>query len=69
LQINFDLTFQSVAGQWRLFAISVATPEAPGAHSQLRPAGAGPKAKRGIIKNTWTRVSANPAALTLGRTF
>ena len=27
LQINFDLTFQVVAGQWRLFAISVATPE------------------------------------------
>ncbi len=35
LQINFDLTFQSVGGQWRLFAISVATPEAPTKQSQL----------------------------------
>jgi hypothetical protein len=69
LQISFDLTFQSVAEQWRLFAISVATPEAPWTHSQLRPTGAAPKAKRGIMKTTWTRVSANPVALTLGRTF
>jgi hypothetical protein len=29
LQINFDLTFQVAAGQWRLFGIGVATPEAP----------------------------------------
>jgi hypothetical protein len=28
LQINFDLLFQSVGGQWRLFGISVATPQA-----------------------------------------
>jgi hypothetical protein len=28
-QINFDLTFQVVAAQWRLFGISVATPESP----------------------------------------
>jgi hypothetical protein len=27
LQINFDLLFQAVNGQWRLFGISVATPE------------------------------------------
>lgn len=27
-QIKFDLAFQVVAGQWRLFAIAVATPEA-----------------------------------------
>jgi hypothetical protein len=27
LQINFDLIFQIVGGQWRLFGISVATPE------------------------------------------
>jgi hypothetical protein len=26
-QINFDLLFQNVAGQWRLFGISVATPQ------------------------------------------
>jgi hypothetical protein len=31
LEIGFDLTFQSVAGQWRLFAISVSTPAAPAA--------------------------------------
>jgi hypothetical protein len=35
LQISFDLSFQSIAGQWRLFAVSVATPEAPTAQSQL----------------------------------
>jgi hypothetical protein len=29
LQINFDLMFQDVNGQWRLFGISVATPPAP----------------------------------------
>jgi hypothetical protein len=29
LQINFDLTFQNVNGQWRLFGIAVATPPAP----------------------------------------
>lgn len=28
LQITFDLTFQTVGGEWRLFAISVATPAA-----------------------------------------
>jgi hypothetical protein len=35
LRITFDLTFQSVAGEWRLFAISVSTPEAPAAQLQL----------------------------------
>jgi hypothetical protein len=35
LQISFDLTFQSVNGQWRLLAISVATPEARATHSQV----------------------------------
>src|SRR5262249_7682677 len=34
-RINFDLTFQSVAGQWRLLAIGVATPQAPATQSQL----------------------------------
>ena len=28
-QINFDLIYQDVAGQWRLFGISVQTPDAP----------------------------------------
>lgn len=29
LQINFDLLFENVARQWRLFGISVQTPQAP----------------------------------------
>ena len=29
LQINFDLLFENVGGQWRLFGISVQTPQAP----------------------------------------
>jgi hypothetical protein len=33
-QINFDLIFQVVAGQWRLFGISITTPEAPTAQTQ-----------------------------------
>jgi hypothetical protein len=28
-QINFDLLFQDVSNQWRLFGISIATPDAP----------------------------------------
>jgi hypothetical protein len=35
LQITFDLTFQVVGGEWRLFAISVATPPATQAQSQV----------------------------------
>ena len=38
LQINFDLTFQVVNGQWRLLAISVATPQAPATQSRANPA-------------------------------
>ena len=34
-RINFDLTFQSVGGQWRLLALAVATPQAPATQSQL----------------------------------
>jgi hypothetical protein len=30
-QINFDLLFQNVANQWRLYGISIATPDAPSA--------------------------------------
>jgi hypothetical protein len=33
LQISFDMTFEALDGQWRLFAISVTTPGAP----QTRP--------------------------------
>jgi hypothetical protein len=28
-QINFDLMFQDIGGQWRLFGIAVQTPDAP----------------------------------------
>lgn len=38
LQINFDLSFQVVGGQWRLFGISIATPEAPRAPQAQAPA-------------------------------
>ncbi|SCB49218.1 hypothetical protein GA0061098_1013187 [Bradyrhizobium shewense] len=38
-QIQFDLTFQTVAGQWRLIAIAIATPEAasPQPQAQVTP--------------------------------
>ena len=40
LQINFDLLFQVVGNQWRLYGISVATPEATPAQPQAQvPAG------------------------------
>ena len=29
LRINFDMLFQNAGGQWRLFGLSVATPQAP----------------------------------------
>jgi hypothetical protein len=35
LRISFDLTFQSVGGEWRLLAVSVSTPQAPTTQSQL----------------------------------
>lgn len=35
-QIQFDLTFQIVAGQWRLFAIAIATPEAASVQPQAQ---------------------------------
>jgi hypothetical protein len=41
LQINFDLLFQNVGGQWRLFGISVATPQVP---AQAPPAADAPAA-------------------------
>jgi hypothetical protein len=37
LRISFDLTFQSVSGEWRLLAVSVATPPAPATQSQTAP--------------------------------
>lgn len=42
LQINFDLTFQVVNGQWRLLAISVATPKTPATQSKINSAGPRP---------------------------
>jgi hypothetical protein len=45
LQIRFDLTFESVDGQWKLFAISVATPEAPKQQSSLSPSSSSPQTK------------------------
>lgn len=36
-RITFDLIFQVVNGQWRLFGISVQTPEAPATQSELNP--------------------------------
>lgn len=38
LMIRFDLLFQNVGGQWRLFGISVATPPAPVAAQKTNPA-------------------------------
>ncbi|MEA2948363.1 MAG: hypothetical protein QOI40_3693, partial [Alphaproteobacteria bacterium] len=38
-QINFDLLFQNAGGQWRLFGISVATPQV-----SAQPAPEAPKA-------------------------
>lgn len=40
LQINFDLLFQNVGGQWKLFGISVATPQVPVQQPQPPQAGA-----------------------------
>jgi hypothetical protein len=52
-QINFDLLFQNVAGQWRLFGISVATPQvsaqpapAPAPSPPPAPTKNGPAAKK-----------------------
>jgi hypothetical protein len=44
LQINFDLLFQNVGGQWRLFGVSVATPQVAGQPEP--PKGAPPAAKK-----------------------
>jgi len=45
LQITFDLTFQVVGGEWRLFAISVSTPQATQAQSQITDPPARPPAR------------------------
>jgi hypothetical protein len=37
LQINFDLSYQVSSGQWRLFGIAIATPEAPPLAAQTPP--------------------------------
>lgn len=43
LQINFDLVYQQVDGQWRLFGIAIATPSSP-ADAALPSAAAAPNA-------------------------
>lgn len=43
-QIKFDLTFQVTAGQWRLFGVSIATPEAASAQPQAQAATVKPAA-------------------------
>jgi hypothetical protein len=43
LQIKFDLLFENVGGQWRLFGIAVETPEAP---PQAQASGSQPTAPR-----------------------
>ncbi|WP_441232911.1 hypothetical protein [Bradyrhizobium sp. 930_D9_N1_4] len=43
-QIKFDLMFQIVAGQWRLFGIAIATPESASAQPQAQAAPAKPVA-------------------------
>jgi hypothetical protein len=43
-QIQFDLTFQVVGGQWRLFAIAIATPESAAAQPQAQVAPVKPAA-------------------------
>src|SRR5262249_41271265 len=43
LQINFDLLFQAVNNQWRLFGISVATPETASGRPQAQAAPEPPK--------------------------
>ena len=39
-QINFDLSFQVAGGQWRLFGIAIATPDAPPLPAAPAPASA-----------------------------
>lgn len=51
LQIHFDLLFQDVGGQWRLFGIAVATPQAS-VQSQEPPAEPTPPAKKPPPKAT-----------------
>ena len=51
LQINFELTFQNVDNQWRLYGISIATPQAaeptPSASPSPSPTGTPAPAKKG----------------------
>lgn len=47
LQINFDLLFENVGNQWRLYGISVATPPAPSS----QPASEEPKASSSSARN------------------
>jgi hypothetical protein len=57
LQIKFDLVFQLSAGQWRLLAISVATPDAPALEAQ--PQGQPPAQKQ--APKLGSKATATPA--------
>lgn len=45
LRINFDMLFQNVGGQWRLFGLSVATPQAPAQQPAAQPPSPPPDSK------------------------
>jgi hypothetical protein len=47
LQINFDLVFQNVGGQWRMFGVAVATPQAQALAQQPAAEVARPVAQKG----------------------
>jgi hypothetical protein len=49
LQIKFDLIFQSVDGEWKLLAISIATPEAPKDLSSASPLPTTPRRAKGVF--------------------
>jgi hypothetical protein len=49
LQIRFDLIFQSIDGEWKLLAISIATPQAPKEQSSASPLPTTPRRKTGAF--------------------
>lgn len=49
LRIRFDLIFQSVDGEWKLLAISVATPQAPKEQSSTSPPSTTPRRTSGLF--------------------
>jgi hypothetical protein len=49
LQIRFDLIFQSVDGEWKLLAISIATPQASKEQSSASPLPTTPRRTMGVF--------------------